>query len=136
MNDAGQVGPPDTLFLMALTSPTTTPSPLTTSVPLQGATTRAATPGAANPGGNNIATGAVTTGLQCLRATETSLELTWPSGQAPKYEVSLLWFSFCCCNRVPSAQGQQGKRQKYICQGKHRDFGNFAKKQGNVGDLV
>ena len=33
--------------------------------------------------------------------------------------------------RVPTAQGKQGKwPQKNPCQGKHREFGNFAKTQG------
>ena len=35
-----------------------------------------------------------------------------------------------CCNRVPTAQGKQGKWPKKIpCQGKHKEFGNFAKTQ-------
>ena len=33
-------------------------------------------------------------------------------------------------NRIPTAQGKQGKWQKNPCQGKHREFGNFAKTQG------
>ena len=32
--------------------------------------------------------------------------------------------------RVPTAQGKQGKWPKNPCQGKHREFGNFAKTQG------
>ena len=33
--------------------------------------------------------------------------------------------------RVPTAQGKQGKwKNKNPCQGKHREFGNFAKTQG------
>ena len=33
-------------------------------------------------------------------------------------------------DRVPKAQGKQGEWPKEICQGKHREFGNFVKKQG------
>ena len=34
-------------------------------------------------------------------------------------------------SRVPTAQGKSGKMPKRIpCQGKHREFGNFAKTQG------
>ena len=34
-------------------------------------------------------------------------------------------------SRVPAAQGKSGKMAKRIpCQGKHREFGNFAKTQG------
>ena len=34
-------------------------------------------------------------------------------------------------NRVPTPQGKQGKLpKKNPCQGKHREFGNFAKTQG------
>ena len=34
--------------------------------------------------------------------------------------------------RVPTAQGKHGKliKKKFACQGKHREFGNFAKTQG------
>ena len=33
--------------------------------------------------------------------------------------------------RVPTAQGRQGKwKKKILCQGKHREFGNFVKTQG------
>ena len=33
-------------------------------------------------------------------------------------------------SRVPTAQGKQGKGEKNPCQGKHREFGDFAKTQG------
>ena len=33
-------------------------------------------------------------------------------------------------SRVPTSQGKQGKWPTKFCQGKHREFGNFAKTQG------
>ena len=43
---------------------------------------------------------------------------------------------FLLLQQGPQCTGTTGKKAKCICQGKHRDFGNFAKKQGNIGDLV
>ena len=34
-----------------------------------------------------------------------------------------------CINRVPTAQGKQGKLPKKFRQGKHREFGNVVKTQ-------
>ena len=37
---------------------------------------------------------------------------------------------YSTCIRVSNAQGNQGKWQKKICQGKHKEFENVAKTQG------
>ena len=48
--------------------------------------------------------------------------------QGPSLDLDTIMHSFH--SRVPTAQGKEGKWPEKNCQGKHREFGNFAKTQG------